>query len=682
VKSETKVGILSGGGDAPGINAVIRAVVRKGIQHYGYEIVGIRDGWRGLLEGEFLPLDLKAASGILPRGGSILGTSRTNPFKYEKGAEKILKNAEKAGVEAVVVIGGEDTLGVAHKMSELGLKCVGVPKTIDNDLAGTDYTFGFHTAVAIATETLDRLHTTAEAHHRVIILEVMGRYCYDDKTELLTKGGWKPFKDVKPEDEVMTLNMSTRRMEWQKPTQFIKEFFESNLIVHESREVSLYVTPNHNILVEKKDGLSLVRAELKPTHIHFVRKAEWGGEDKEWFILPEYRKIWKIKNQFGVSSRHVLEKEPLKIKMNDFLRFLGYYLSEGCCRDRGSRVGKTVAICQRKKSNRAIIKEHLKKLPFKFYEDSEGFHFSSAQLYSYVKQFAGSKERFIPKEFKNLSKRQLQILLDALILGDGSEKGLKERKKYFSSSRKLLDDVQEIAIKCGYASNLVKDRHQGLAVSILKKGNVWIERKAQYREVPYKGFIYCVSVPNKVLLVRRDYKTVFCGNTGWIALEAGLAGGADAILIPEKPFDLNEVYKYIKRREKRGRNFSIIVVAEGAKPKGKAKIVYGENVDEFGHVRFGGVGYYLGKEIEKHMGIETRVVVLGHVQRGGSPTAYDRVLATRYGVAAIDLVHEGTFGCMVALKGNKIVPVLLKDVAGKRKTVDLELYEIASVFFG
>ena len=341
-----KVGILSGGGDAPGINAVIRAVVRKGIQHYNYEIVGIRDGWRGLLEGEFMPLDLKAASGILPRGGSILGTSRTNPFRQERGGEKILENAENAGIEAVVVIGGEDTLGVAYKMSDLGLKCVGVPKTIDNDLAGTDYTFGFHTAVAIAAEALDRLHTTAEAHHRVMILEVMGRY------------------------------------------------------------------------------------------------------------------------------------------------------------------------------------------------------------------------------------------------------------------------------------------------------------------------------------------------TGWIALEAGLAGGADAILIPEKPFDLGEVYDYIKRREKRGRNFSIIVVAEGAKPKGKTEIVYGEIVDEFGHVRFGGVGFYIGKKIEKHMGIETRVVVLGHLQRGGSPTAFDRILATRYGVAAIDLVHEGTFGCMVALKGNKIVPVLLKDVAGKRKTVDLELYEIASVFFG
>jgi len=341
-----KVGILSGGGDAPGINAVIRAVVRKGIQNYGYQIVGIKDGWHGLLEGELLPLDLKAASGILPRGGSILGTSRTNPFKHEKGPEAILKNAKKTGMGAVVVIGGDDTLNVAYKMGELGLNCVGVPKTIDNDLSGTDYTFGFMTAVTIATEALDRLHTTAETHHRVMILEVMGRY------------------------------------------------------------------------------------------------------------------------------------------------------------------------------------------------------------------------------------------------------------------------------------------------------------------------------------------------SGWIALEAGLAGGADIVLIPEKPFDIKEICEFIKRRQERGRNFSIIVVAEGAKPKGGVEIVYSESLDEFGHIRLGGIGYYLGKEIEKCMGIETRVVVLGHLQRGGSPTAFDRILATRFGIAAIDVVHEGRFGQMVAIKGNKIVSVPLKEVICKRKTVDLDLYNIASVFFG
>ena len=341
-----RVGVLSGGGDAPGINAVIRAVVRKGIQNYHYEIVGIKDGWRGLLEGEYAPLDLKAASGILPRGGSIIGTSRTNPFKHEGDAQKILQNAKKAGIGAVVAIGGDDTLSVALGMSELGLKCVGVPKTIDNDLVGTDYTFGFMTAVAIATEALDRLHTTAETHHRVMILEVMGRY------------------------------------------------------------------------------------------------------------------------------------------------------------------------------------------------------------------------------------------------------------------------------------------------------------------------------------------------TGWIALEAGLAGGADTILIPEKPFDIKQVCKYIKDRQKRGRNFSIIVVAEGAKAKGGTEVVYGESVDEFGHVRLGGIGYHLGKEIEKRLHIETRVVVLGHLQRGGSPVAFDRILATRFGIGAIDLIHEKKFGHMIALKGNKLVSVPLKDVIGKRKKVDLELYNVASVFFG
>ena len=170
--------------------------------------------------------------------------------------------------------------------------------------------------------------------------------------------------------------------------------------------------------------------------------------------------------------------------------------------------------------------------------------------------------------------------------------------------------------------------------------------------------------------------------TGWIALEAGLAGGADTILIPEKPFDIDEICDYIRRRQERGRNFSIIVVAEGVKPKGGKEIVYGESIDEFGHIRFGGIGYYLGKEIEKRMNIETRVVVLGHLQRGGSPTAFDRILATRYGIAAIDLAHKKKFGYMVALKGNKIVSVPLKDIIGKRKTVNLELYNIASVFFG
>jgi len=341
-----RIGILSGGGDAPGINAAIRAVVRKGIQKYDYEIVGIKDGWRGLLDEKFVPLDLVSSSGILPRGGSILGTSRTNPFRHENGPEKILKNAENAGVEAVVVIGGDDTLSVAHKMGGMGLRCVGVPKTIDNDIFGTDYTFGFMTAVDIATEALDRLHTTGEAHRRVMILEVMGRH------------------------------------------------------------------------------------------------------------------------------------------------------------------------------------------------------------------------------------------------------------------------------------------------------------------------------------------------TGWIALEAGLAGGADVILVPEKPFDIDEVCEYIKHRQERGRNFSIVVVAEGAKPKGGKEIVYSESIDEFGHISLGGVGYYLGKEIEKCINTEARVVVLGHLQRGGSPTPFDRILATRFGIAAVDLVHEGKFGRMVAIQGNRIVSVPLKEVVGKCKTVDLELYDIASVFFG
>jgi len=341
-----KIGVLTGGGDAPGTNAVIRAIVRKGLKQYGDLIIGIKDGWRGLLEAEFTLLDQESITAILTRGGSILGFSRTNPFKSEDGVKRILENIEKSGIEAIIAIGGDDTLGVAYKLGNFGIKCLGVPKTIDNDLLGTDYTFGFNTAVSIATEALDRLRSTAEAHQRVMILEVMGRY------------------------------------------------------------------------------------------------------------------------------------------------------------------------------------------------------------------------------------------------------------------------------------------------------------------------------------------------TGWIALESGLAGGADVILIPEKPFNVAEICEYIGQRQKRGRNFSVVVVSEGAKPKDGKEIIYSDGVDEFGNARLGGVGYYLGKEIEKCMGTETRVVILGHIQRGGTPTAFDRILGTRLGLAAIDFVHEGKFGCLVGMQGNRTVPVPLKEIVGKRKTVSPELYEIASVFFG
>lgn len=342
-----KIGILTGGGDAPGINAVIRAIVRKAIQGYGYETFGIKDGWLGLIQGGFTPLDMKSLSGLLPKGGTILGTSRTNPFKSADGPSRILKNVAEQSFGAIIAIGGDDTLGVAAKLYEMGLPVVGVPKTIDNDLVGTDYTFGFQTAVSIACDALDKLRTTAESHHRVIILEVMGR------------------------------------------------------------------------------------------------------------------------------------------------------------------------------------------------------------------------------------------------------------------------------------------------------------------------------------------------NAGWIALEAGIAGGANAILIPEKPFGIEEVCEFIRKRHKRGRNFSLIVAAEGAKPKGSEEFVYTSGVDEFGHARLGGIAEYIGKEIEKRFeDIDTRTMVLGHLQRGGPPIAFDRILATRFGIAAIDLVHEGKFGNMVGLQGNAMVPVPLKDVIGKRKTVDLKLYEEAATFFG
>jgi ATP-dependent phosphofructokinase / diphosphate-dependent phosphofructokinase len=340
-----RVGVLTGGGDCPGLNAVIRAIVRKGVPEYGYSFLGFRDGWRGPLDAVTRPLDIPAVRGLLPRGGTILGSSRTNPFAVEDGVERIRRNLQNLGVDALIAIGGEDTLGVATKLHEMGVKVIGVPKTIDNDLSGTDYTFGFDTAVSIATEAIDRLHTTAESHHRALIVEVMGRHA------------------------------------------------------------------------------------------------------------------------------------------------------------------------------------------------------------------------------------------------------------------------------------------------------------------------------------------------GWIALHSGMAGGANAILIPEVRFDIDQVCKWVENRFRLD-YAPIIVVAEGAKPKEGDEVLQSTEKDAFGHVRLGGISYYLASEIESRTGKEARTTVLGHVQRGGTPTARDRWLATRFGLHAIDAVAAGEWGAMTALRGTDIVMVPLVEATRELKLVDPTLYAEAEVFFG
>jgi phosphofructokinase-like protein len=341
-----RIGVLTGGGDAPGLNAVIRAIVRKGMDTHGHVILGFRDGWHGAMEGTVSELSIENTRWILPRGGTILGTSRTNPYKTENGAQAVLDVLAANRIDALIPIGGEDTLGVAAKLATEGVKIVGVPKTIDNDLSGTDYTFGFDTAVQIATDALDRLHTTAESHHRVMVVEVMGRHA------------------------------------------------------------------------------------------------------------------------------------------------------------------------------------------------------------------------------------------------------------------------------------------------------------------------------------------------GWIATHCGIAGGAHVILIPERPFDIDRVVRHIRNRTAKGRYFSIVVVAEGATPIEGTLVTQENETDAFGHARLGGIGHLIADEIEKRTGHETRVTTLGHVQRGGTPTAYDRVLATRFGIAAIDAAHRGDFGVMVALRGTEIVTVPIAEATAELKTVDPTLYEVAEVFFG
>jgi phosphofructokinase-like protein len=342
-----RVGVLTGGGDCPGLNAVIRAVVRKGEVTHGDEFLGFLDGWRGVMEGRTMNLDVERCRGILPRGGTILGTSRTNPYKVEGGVGRALDTLRSERIDALVAIGGEDTLGVASRLSDEGVAVVGVPKTIDNDLSATEVTFGFHTAVQIAADAIDRLHTTAESHDRVIVCEVMGRHA------------------------------------------------------------------------------------------------------------------------------------------------------------------------------------------------------------------------------------------------------------------------------------------------------------------------------------------------GWIATYAGIAGGAAEILVPEEPFDIDQVCANLKTRHAKGRFASIVVVAEGAVPAEGTLTLASREVDQFGHPRLGGIANVLAEEIEQRTGYETRVTILGHIQRGGTPTAFDRVLATRFGVAAIDAVHAGAFGEMVALQADQIVRVPLKEAVRELKTVDHGLlHDVAEVFWG
>jgi ATP-dependent phosphofructokinase / diphosphate-dependent phosphofructokinase len=343
-----RIGVLTGGGDCPGLNAVIRAVVRKAIDGYGDRVIGFRDGWRGVLEDSFQELTIESTRGILPRGGTILGSSRTNPYKRDDGVAQIHRSLATHELDGLIAIGGEDTLGAANRLHADGVDVIGVPKTIDNDLGATDVTFGFDTALQVATDAIDRLHTTAESHNRILVVEVMGR------------------------------------------------------------------------------------------------------------------------------------------------------------------------------------------------------------------------------------------------------------------------------------------------------------------------------------------------SAGWIALHCGLAGGADVILIPEVPFDIDEVCGLIRRRHERGRYFSIVVAAEGATPKEGTTMTVDEGaaVDEFGHVRLGGIGRQLERAIEDRTGFETRATVLGHVQRGGTPTAFDRVLATRLGLAAIDAAHEGAWGVMTALRATEIELVALADAVAEVRRVPAEEYRRYGVLFG
>ncbi|MGE5635385.1 MAG: ATP-dependent 6-phosphofructokinase [Nocardioidaceae bacterium] len=446
-----RFGVLTGGGDCPGLNAVIRAVVRKGIDEYGHQLIGMRDGWRGAIEGVYEPLTIESTRGILPRGGTILASSRTNPFKEENGGDQVKRTLSSLRLDGLIAIGGEDTLGAGNRLnSEFGVPVVGVPKTIDNDLNATDRTFGFDTAVQIATDAIDRLHTTAESHHRVMIVEVMGRHA-----------GWIALHSGLAGGEQVKRTLSSLRL----------------------------------------DGLIVI-----------------GGED----TLGAGN---RLNSEFGVPVVGVPKTIDNDLNATD-----------------------------------------------------RTFGFDTA----------------------------VQIATDA------------------------IDRLHTTA----------ESHHRVMIVEVMGR------------------------------------------HAGWIALHSGLAGGADIILIPERPFDINAVVDAIKRRHGRGRYFSIVVVAEGATPMAGTLDIVGGEKDEFGHERLGGIGQRLEVEIRNRTGFDARATVLGHLQRGGTPTAYDRVLATRLGLAAMDAANDGAWGMMSSLRGEEIKLVPLAEAVAELKTVPAEEYEEAEIFFG
>ncbi len=729
-----KIGVLTGGGDCPGLNAAIRAVARRAAQN-DYETVGIRNGWAGLLgDGDFMPLDPKTVAGIMQIGGTILGAGRTNPFRrdpevdeaiarlkssecdallpaierleeyqtayVDQHKEAVLRNMAAQHIDALVVIGGKDTLLVAQRFSELGVRLTAVPKTMDNDLPETDYCIGFNSAITRVTDALDNLHTTATAHNRVIVVEVMGR-----------ETGWVALMAglAGGADYIIVPEVPT-----------------------DIQNVCQHLMERH----DRGKRFSIVVVS-EGADCPGVTCAEPGARDAFGHPRLDTRGIGaavarEIERRTRFETRHVVlghlhRGGPPTVFDRVLATRLGVAAVDLL---RNGETGKIAVLCDNRVKAVPLNLVAGKTRPAEryFYDLAEIFFgLRKAPTESRVRRIGvltgGGDCPGLNAAIRAATRRAFEHGWQVLGikngwagLMDGGESELltpasisgilHQGGTFLGTSRtnpaKNPLDMEEVL------RNVVRLELDAL-VAIGGDDTLGVATRLHQRGVPVVGVPktmdndiaetdYCIGFDSAVTTVsealdklhttamshhRALVVEVMGRDAGWVAVYGGLAGGADYILAPEVPCRLADVCEHLQERVARGKSSSIIVVSEGAHITDMTEEEDLGGVDAFGHVRLDkrGLGEKVAKAIEARIHMETRNVVLGHLQRGGSPTVFDRVLATRTGVAAADLIRDGRFGYLPALKGDRIVPVELERAVARTKTVDPDLYELATIFF-
>ena len=729
-----KIGVMTGGGDCPGLNAAIRAVVRRAAQHE-YETVGIRNGWAGLLgEGDFMPLSPKDVAGIMQVGGTILGAGRTNPFRRDPEVDEailrlkasgdpalgpaierleeyqaayvdthkneVLDNLRSQGIDALVVIGGKDTLSVADRFSKLGVPVTAVPKTMDNDLPETDYCIGFNSAITRVTEALDNLHTTATAHNRVMVVEVMGR---DTGWVALMAGlaggaDYIVVPEVPATIEDVCQHLTERHARGKK---------FSIVVVSEGADCpGVMCDPpgacdafGHPRLDTRGIGAAVAREIEKRTkfetrhvvlgHLHRggsptvfdrVLATRLGVAAVDLVKDGNFGKIAVLKDNRVVPVS--LERVAGKTRPADpyfyELASVFFGLRRKPVRSPVKRIGVLTGGGDCPGLNAAI--RAVARRAFENGWEVMGLKNGWASLLD-----EGEGELLSPTSISGI------LHQGGTMLGTSRTNPAKDEKLM----KQVASNIQRFGLDALVA--IGGDDTLGVATKLHQRG-VPVVGVPKTMDNDIAETDYCIGFDSAVTTVtealdklhttamshhRALVVEVMGRDAGWVAVYGGLAGGADYIMAPEVPCRIEDVCAHLQERVKRGKNSSIIVVSEGAKITDLREEEDLGGVDAFGHVRLDkrGLGEKVARNIEMCTNLETRNVVLGHLQRGGSPTVFDRVLATRTGVAAVDLIRDGRFGYVPVLKGDSIVPVELERAVAHTKTVDPELYELATVFF-